>query len=96
MYLVANIKTTLISYLRKYRQKLDKIHKKIIFQIIGLTASVGVGKAKNVDQAVQHIKSLMANLDSEMICAVKNNMKELRSYVNVPDEGMVSCYPNEV
>ena len=58
------------------------------FQIIGLTASVGVGKAKDVKQAVQHIKSLMANLDSAVICTVQNNMSELRRYVNVPDEGM--------
>ena len=49
-----------------------------------------------MDQAVQHIKSLMANLDSEVICTVQNNMKELRSYVNVPDEGMVTFYPYEV
>ena len=39
-------------------------------------------------QAVQHIKSLMANLDSAVICTVQNNMSELRRYVNVPDEGM--------
>ena len=36
---------------------------------------------------MQHIKSLMANLDSEIICTVKNNMSELRKFVNVPDEG---------
>ena len=39
---------------------------------------------------MQHIKSLMANLDSEIICTVQNNMSELRKFVNVPDEGEFS------
>ena len=47
-------------------------------------------------QAVQHIKSLMANLDSEVICTVQNNMSELRRYVNVPDEGMSSSYTDGI
>lgn len=67
----------------KFDEKFDKT---ALPQIIGLTASVGVGKAKNEDQAVKHIQSLMSNLDAEVICTVQNNMSELRRYVNIPDE----------
>ncbi|WAR21586.1 DDX58-like protein [Mya arenaria] len=34
-------------------------------QIVGLTASVGVGKSRDTEKAVDHIKHLMANLDAE-------------------------------
>ena len=46
-----------------------------------------MGKARNEEKAVEHIKKLMANLDAEMICTVQDNIQELRSYVALPDEG---------
>ena len=59
----------------------------LYLQIVGLTASVGVGKARNQEKAVEHIKSLMANLDSQEISTVNNNMTELRQFVSMPEEG---------
>ncbi|XP_064604095.1 antiviral innate immune response receptor RIG-I-like isoform X2 [Liolophura sinensis] len=54
-------------------------------QIIGLTASTGVGKAKDILQAKEHIKKLCANLDVEKICTVKRGLRELSKVVNIPD-----------
>lgn len=48
---------------------------------------MGVGKAKNEDKAVEHIKHLMANLDAQVISTVQKNMGELRQHVSLPEEG---------
>ncbi|KAL3863071.1 hypothetical protein ACJMK2_004848 [Sinanodonta woodiana] len=50
-------------------------------QIIGLTASIGVGKANGILQAKEHIKRIMANMDAELISTVKDNLDELYQYV---------------
>ncbi|XP_052226852.1 ATP-dependent RNA helicase DHX58-like isoform X2 [Dreissena polymorpha] len=55
-------------------------------QIVGLTASAGVGKARDVGKAVDHIKRLMANIDAHLISTVISNIGELREYVSMPDE----------
>lgn len=65
--------------------KFDKTDS-VLPQIVGLTASVGVGKAKNEEKAVEHIKHLMANLDAQVISTVKNNVSELRQHVSLPEE----------
>lgn len=59
-------------------------------QVIGLTASPGVGKAKGDEDAIEHLVKLCANLDASDICTVKNkdNLAELQQNVNVPIEGM--------
>ena len=46
-------------------------------QIIGLTASLGVGKARNKNDAQDHILQLCANLDSYVISTVQEHIKEL-------------------
>lgn len=55
--------------------------------MIGLTASVGVGKAKSMKQAVDHVLTLCANLDCRDISTVTENIGELNKHVNKPDEG---------
>ncbi|KAL3863069.1 hypothetical protein ACJMK2_004847 [Sinanodonta woodiana] len=50
-------------------------------QVIGLTASVGVGKANDVAQAKRYILKLMANLDADLISTVTENLDELQQYV---------------
>ena len=58
---------------------------------MGLTASVGVGGATNINQAKEHILRLMANMDAEELRSVEDqqNKFELNKCVNRPDEGMV-------
>jgi ATP-dependent RNA helicase DDX58 len=53
---------------------------------VGLTASVGVGKAKSMDEAVEWIRKLMANLDAEEMCTVREHIDELNKYQHRPDE----------
>ena len=61
-------------------------------QIVGLTASLGVGKAKNPKEAGRHILQLCANLDAECISTVDENADELKKYEidNVPVRKMIS------
>eukprot|EP00058_Branchiostoma_floridae_P013941 XP_002599429.1 hypothetical protein BRAFLDRAFT_106572 [Branchiostoma floridae] len=56
-------------------------------QIIGLTASLGVGKAKSQKEAVEHILGACANLDAEWISQVMEHKAELQYYNQKPDEG---------
>ena len=46
-------------------------------QVIGLTASLGVGKARNKNDAQDHILQLCANLDCSMIATVEEHIKDL-------------------
>ncbi|XP_078659837.1 antiviral innate immune response receptor RIG-I-like isoform X1 [Branchiostoma floridae x Branchiostoma belcheri] len=55
-------------------------------QIIGLTASLGVGKAKSQKDAVEHILKACANLDAEWISQVVEHKDELLGYNQKPDE----------
>ena len=56
-------------------------------QVVGLTASVGVGKAKDVKGAVDHILKLCANLDAGKLCTVQEHRPELLSHTNRAREG---------
>jgi hypothetical protein len=56
-------------------------------KIVGLTASVGVGKAKNKERAVDWIFRMMANMDAQELCVVEDYKEELRQHVNIPDQG---------
>lgn len=58
-------------------------------KIVGLTASVGVGKAKNEEKAMDWIFSMMANMDAEELCVVEENKAELAQHVNIPDQGRI-------
>ena len=55
------------------------------WQIVGLTASLGTGKASSVDRAEEHIILVSANLDAEAISTVRKNQDELKKYANVPE-----------
>uniref|UniRef100_A0A673W7N4 RNA helicase n=1 Tax=Salmo trutta TaxID=8032 RepID=A0A673W7N4_SALTR len=55
-------------------------------QIVGLTASVGIGSFKNQSEAENNICQLCASLDSRIISTIHTNTDELQSYVHTPDK----------
>ena len=52
-----------------------------------MTASLGVGKAKADDEAVQFVLHKCANMDASEIKTVIKNSRELADISNEPDEG---------
>lgn len=55
-------------------------------QVIGLTASVGVGDARNTAEAVEYICKLCASLDISVVATVKDNLEELEEIVYKPQK----------
>lgn len=60
---------------------------KCSLQVIGLTASVGVGDAKNTNETIEYICKLCASLDTSVIATVKENVEELEEIVYKPQKG---------
>ncbi|XP_076465243.1 antiviral innate immune response receptor RIG-I-like [Babylonia areolata] len=60
-------------------------------QVIGLTASPGVGPQGNIDSAVSHIRQLCYSMDVERICTVKEHKQQLEIYVNQPQHQIHTC-----
>ena len=58
-------------------------------QVIGLTASPGVGPQSTIESVVSHIQQLCYIMDVERICTVQddNNKQELQYFINVPKHG---------
>lgn len=55
-------------------------------QIVGLTASVGVGSFKNERDAENNICQLCAFMDVRVISTVIENKEELKSHIHVPEK----------
>ncbi|XP_030049593.1 antiviral innate immune response receptor RIG-I [Microcaecilia unicolor] len=55
-------------------------------QIIGLTASVGVGKSRNLNETKDYICRLGASLDTHVISTVRENVEDLEKYVCKPNK----------
>ena len=53
-----------------------------LFQIIGLTASLGVGGNTDPKAAMKHMENLLINLDSAALCTVRRNKEELKKIEN--------------
>ncbi|XP_071130630.1 ATP-dependent RNA helicase DHX58-like [Mytilus edulis] len=53
-------------------------------QVLGLTASPGTNRADDGFSAVQHLQSLMANLDVSKLSVVRKNEQELLEYSSTP------------
>ncbi|XP_032532119.1 probable ATP-dependent RNA helicase DDX58 isoform X2 [Chiroxiphia lanceolata] len=54
-------------------------------QIVGLTASVGVGNAKNIKETIEHICTLCSCLDIQAISTVRENKEDLQRFGNKPE-----------
>ncbi|XP_058679453.1 antiviral innate immune response receptor RIG-I [Ammospiza caudacuta] len=54
-------------------------------QIVGLTASVGVGNAKSTNETVEHICTLCSYLDIQAISTVRKNKEDLQRFQNKPE-----------
>ncbi|NXH19420.1 DDX58 helicase, partial [Bucco capensis] len=54
-------------------------------QIVGLTASVGVGNAKSIKETIDHICTLCSNLDIHAISTVRENKEDLQRFSNKPE-----------
>ncbi|XP_015744447.1 probable ATP-dependent RNA helicase DDX58 [Python bivittatus] len=55
-------------------------------QIVGLTASPGIGTAKKLDEAIEHICKFCASLDIGVISTVRKNTKDLEEIVHKPEK----------
>ncbi|XP_062972546.1 interferon-induced helicase C domain-containing protein 1 isoform X2 [Elgaria multicarinata webbii] len=73
---------------KRENEKLSKAGKQQIPQpqILGLTASPGVGGAKNPSKAEEHILKICANLDATRIMTVKEHAFQLKSQVKEPSK----------
>ncbi|NXQ30333.1 DDX58 helicase, partial [Alaudala cheleensis] len=65
-------------------QKLDSSANQLP-QIVGLTASVGVGNAKSTNETVEHICTLCSYLDIQAISTVRENKEDLQRFGNKPE-----------
>ncbi|NWW95158.1 DDX58 helicase, partial [Rhynochetos jubatus] len=54
-------------------------------QIVGLTASVGVGNAKSTRETIEHICTLCSYLDIQAISTVRENKEDLQRFGNKPE-----------
>ncbi|KAK7473371.1 hypothetical protein BaRGS_00035419, partial [Batillaria attramentaria] len=50
-------------------------------QVIGLTASPGVGPAGNVEEAVDHLRELCSNMNIEQMCTVENKSELMEMHM---------------
>ncbi|NXU92396.1 DDX58 helicase, partial [Xiphorhynchus elegans] len=51
-------------------------------QIVGLTASIGVGNAKTIEETIEHICTLCSYLDIRVISTVRENKEDLERFRN--------------
>ncbi|NXL04300.1 DDX58 helicase, partial [Mesembrinibis cayennensis] len=69
---------------RYLEQKFDSSENQLP-QIVGLTASVGVGNAKSIEETIEHICTLCSYLDIQAISTVRENKEELQRFGNKPE-----------
>ncbi|XP_052225926.1 antiviral innate immune response receptor RIG-I-like isoform X2 [Dreissena polymorpha] len=57
-------------------------------QVVGLTASLGVGGSTDPAMGLKHMKSILANMDAKFLCTVRyaENKRELLKHTNCPIE----------
>ncbi len=60
-----------------------------------MTASLGVGKAQDCDEAMRFILHKCANMDAREIAFVRENKEELSQHSDDPEEGNVQKLPQQ-
>ncbi|XP_032935162.2 LOW QUALITY PROTEIN: probable ATP-dependent RNA helicase DHX58 [Catharus ustulatus] len=60
-------------------------------QVLGLTASPGTGRATSFERAVEHILQICANLDTEKITSMQDEVQHLQSHVPQPKKQYDLC-----
>ncbi|XP_052070234.1 antiviral innate immune response receptor RIG-I-like isoform X20 [Mytilus californianus] len=82
----------LMAYYRKakYGEKLSTLP-----QILGLTASSGTKKAKDLNSAKHHLRTVMTNLAVSKLSIVKLNEEELLQYTTIPEKVFIRSYPRQ-
>ncbi|XP_783556.1 probable ATP-dependent RNA helicase DDX58 [Strongylocentrotus purpuratus] len=71
----------------KYMEQKLK-NKKPLPQILGMTASLGVGNARSDKIAIQYMLKMCANMDVVKLSTVKKHKESLEKVVNKPEEGL--------
>ncbi|XP_052772676.1 antiviral innate immune response receptor RIG-I-like [Mya arenaria] len=64
-------------------------------QMIGLTASVGIGPARTVEDAVDYILHLCAKLDTTLLSTVERCKESLLKWTNIPKEEVMKMVKRE-
>eukprot|EP00105_Crassostrea_gigas_P026036 XP_011446815.1 PREDICTED: probable ATP-dependent RNA helicase DDX58 isoform X2 [Crassostrea gigas] len=59
-------------------------------QVVGFTASLGVGKVNALGNAVEHLKTFLAIMDADCLVTVQRNKQDLATHVNNPKQYIVS------
>ena len=54
-------------------------------QVVGLSASLGVGKSKNISAAKEHIIHICSNVDAQKLTTVQRNKEELKRHSSSPE-----------
>ncbi|GFO06057.1 interferon-induced helicase c domain-containing protein 1, partial [Plakobranchus ocellatus] len=82
--------TLMLSYLHTKQKCSENLP-----QVVGLTASIGVEKAKSVSESEKSVLKICGNLDAVSISKVKVNEDELKKLVPVPEEEMQQLIERE-
>lgn len=57
-----------------------------------MTASPHIYTSRNVDEAVKHVKMLMANLDVVKLSTVVKEKEDFEQYFDIPESGEIRLY----
>ncbi|WAR20812.1 hypothetical protein MAR_014786 [Mya arenaria] len=64
------------------------------YQIVGLTASIGIGPSRTVEEAVDYILHLCAKLDTPILSTVERCKANLIKWINIPKTDMAFSQPD--
>ncbi|WAR22444.1 DHX58-like protein, partial [Mya arenaria] len=76
----------------------EKVESSELPQIVGLTASLGVGGKTEKVQGLNHMKKIMANMDAKFLCTVRtpDTIEQLKRFANPPVEELLPVHGRDV